>query len=288
MAEDTKGRQVERVREDYKRRLLASCVCACLPRSSESNTTKHTPIAPAILVNLSSPNFAAMSSKPAVRRSAGPKLSQEKPVKKAKLDVKEARTKPRQATPPPKPRKAQASAEELPAIPASAKGKGKAREDVSVLTTPQEASTSSLPTSFKIVTGSYEKLLYGLDGQVAVHDSEYSFKLKPIFIFPAHISCIKAVAASPEGGKWLATGSADEIIKVWDLRRRKEIGGLMHHEGMLRILLVFTVLYIYLFHRVNHASPVPLPLSSIIRLRRRNPMSISRARLGSLTSSERP
>ncbi|GJE93253.1 WD40 repeat-like protein [Phanerochaete sordida] len=54
-----------------------------------------------------------------------------------------------------------------------------------------------------------------------------------MFIFPAHISSVKAVAASPNGGKWLATGSSDEIIKVWDLRRRKEIGGLMHHEGSI-------------------------------------------------------
>ena len=249
--------------------------------------TKHTPIAPAILVNLSSPNFAPMSSKPAIRRSAAPKVSQEKPTKKAKLDVKEARTKPRPATPPPQPRKAQDTAEELPAIPASAKGKGKAREDVSVFTTSQETSTSSQPTSFKVVTGSYEKLLYGLDGQVAAHGSEYTFKLKPIFIFPAHISCVKAVAASPEGGKWLATGSADEIIKVWDLRRRKEIGGLMHHEGMSRILPVLTVLYNDLLHRVNHASSFPFPFSSIVRFGRRNPMSVSRARLGCLACSER-
>jgi len=60
--------------------------------------------------------------------------------------------------------------------------------------------------------------------------------LKPIFIFPAHVSCIKTVAASPQGGKWLATGSGDEIIKVWDLRRRKEIGGLMQHEGFFLVI----------------------------------------------------
>ena len=89
----------------------------------------------------------------------------------------------------------------------------------------------SLPTSFKVVAGSYEKLLYGLDGTITMEDSKLQFHLKPTFIFPAHVSCIKAVAASPQGGKWLASGSADEIIKVWDLRRRKEIGGLMHHEG---------------------------------------------------------
>jgi protein MAK11 len=92
-------------------------------------------------------------------------------------------------------------------------------------------------TTFKVIAGSYEKLLYGLEGSVCASESsdesaEYTFNLKPIFIFPAHVSCIKAVAASPGGGKWLATGSADEIVKVWDLKRRKEIGGLMHHEGM--------------------------------------------------------
>ncbi|KAH9851888.1 WD40 repeat-like protein [Lenzites betulinus] len=95
------------------------------------------------------------------------------------------------------------------------------------------SSSTSLPTSFKAICGSYEKLLYGLEGTVSAEGSDYSLSIKPIFIFPAHVSCIKAVAASPQGGKWLATGSADEIVKVWDLRRRKEIGGLMHHEGSI-------------------------------------------------------
>jgi protein MAK11 len=91
-----------------------------------------------------------------------------------------------------------------------------------------------LPFSFKIIAGSYERLLYGLQGTVSVSSPDASsaleWTLKPIFIFPAHVSYIKAVAASPHG-KWLATGSQDEIVKVWDLRRRKEIGGLMQHEG---------------------------------------------------------
>lgn len=95
----------------------------------------------------------------------------------------------------------------------------------------KEKAVESLPSTFKITAGSYEKLLYGLEGHITVEEGEPKYNLKPIFIFPAHVSCIKAVAASPNGGKWLATGSADEIIKVWDLRRRKEIGGLMQHEG---------------------------------------------------------
>ena len=124
------------------------------------------------------------------------------------------------------------------------KGKGKEKETVTgprpQNLSPEDNSHSALPTTFKIVAGSYEKLLYGLEGTVSASesgaDSDYTFNLKPIFIFPAHVSCIKAVAASPSGGKWLATGSADEIVKVWDLRRKKEIGGLMHHEGMSHII----------------------------------------------------
>ncbi|KAH8833257.1 WD40-repeat-containing domain protein [Flagelloscypha sp. PMI_526] len=97
----------------------------------------------------------------------------------------------------------------------------------------EDDTSSSTTTNFMVVAGSYEKLLYGLEGSVSETDD---WSLKPVFIFPAHVSCIKAVAAS-SGGKWLATGSTDEIIKVWDLRRRKEVGGLMHHEGSITHLV---------------------------------------------------
>ena len=106
----------------------------------------------------------------------------------------------------------------------SPKSKGRQRETV----------PRSVETTFKLVTGSYEKLLYGLEGSITLDEGDrnrMSVSLKPIFIFPAHVSCVKAVSGSPMGGKWLATGSVDEIVKVWDLRRRKEVGGLMQHEG---------------------------------------------------------
>lgn len=95
-------------------------------------------------------------------------------------------------------------------------------------------SPSRPPSSFKLVTGSYEKLLYGLECSITMEEADggrISVNLKPTFIFPAHVSCVKAVSGSPAGGKWLATGSVDEIVKVWDLRRKKEVGGLMQHEG---------------------------------------------------------
>ena len=163
--------------------------------------------------------------------------------KKARVERGERPKIIRRGTPPPKPKSKPAGLEpRAVAYPEKAKvtvsppqqmdvkGKGKAK--ASVLSGDVETPlVFPLPSTFKVVVGSYEKLLYGLEGTVTVDDGSHKFALKPIFIFPAHISSLKNVAASPQGGKWLATGSADEIVKVWDLRRRKEIGGLMQHEG---------------------------------------------------------
>lgn len=115
----------------------------------------------------------------------------------------------------------------------SEKAKGKQRA----------STTTAIPGSFIIVAGSYEKLLYGIEGAYppAGEDSGDGLvnkvvkpNLTPIFIFPAHLAFVKAIAASP-GGKWLATGSEDEFIKVWDLRRRKEVGSLSQHTGRSRL-----------------------------------------------------
>lgn len=139
----------------------------------------------------------------------------------AKTNAKGKFGKPQPLVPPPKKPTAP-----VPALKKDIKGKAKA-----TIAADDEEPERSLPASFKIMAGSYEKLLYGLEGTVNVEGTSHKYNLEPIFIFPAHMSYIRAVAASPDGGKWLATGSGDEIIKVWDLRRRKEIGGLMHHEG---------------------------------------------------------
>ncbi|KAG7445118.1 WD40 repeat-like protein [Guyanagaster necrorhizus] len=135
---------------------------------------------------------------------------------------------PKATPPPPKKAKVQAKRDKSGAVSSASSTKDKGKQKAVPQTEP-----STLPSTFKIVAGSYEKLLYGLEGRVSGDDDMLEFHLKPIFTFPAHVSCIKAVAVSPSGGKWLATGSSDEIIKVWDLRRKKEIGGLMHHEGSI-------------------------------------------------------
>lgn len=163
-----------------------------------------------------------------------PSATQSKrPFKKARIEEKVSKV---------PSKKSKSTSKAVVSAPANGKGKGKARAPTppaSLSSTilqnkVDDSKPSPLPQTFKIVAGTYEKLLYGLEGTISTPSSssqELTFNLKPIFIFPAHVSCVKAVAASPEGGKWLATGSADEIIKVWDLRRKREIGGLMHHTG---------------------------------------------------------
>lgn len=92
------------------------------------------------------------------------------------------------------------------------------------------------PTSFRIVAGSYERILYGLQAtfspaEVGDETDALQATLKPIFVFPAHVSCIRSVACAGMGSKWLATGGTDEAVKVWDLRKKVEVGGLVGHEG---------------------------------------------------------
>ena len=90
--------------------------------------------------------------------------------------------------------------------------------------------------SLNIVAGTYERLLYGFN--FFFNKDKNTYDLKPMFMFPAHITCIKSLALSPppdesiqRGGKWLVTGGTDESIKVWDMRRKVEVGSLTGTEG---------------------------------------------------------
>ncbi|KAI8640831.1 WD40-repeat-containing domain protein [Parasitella parasitica] len=97
------------------------------------------------------------------------------------------------------------------------------------------SSSSLLPTNalldiqedFRIVVGTYERLLFGIN---AVWNQEKTqVKLEPVFIIPAHTGCIRTVAI---GGHFLASGSTDEIIRLYDVKKRKEYGSLGgHHSG---------------------------------------------------------
>lgn len=96
---------------------------------------------------------------------------------------------------------------------------------------------SPLPKTFRIIVGSYERLLFGFQVKMEAHgelSSQATFT--PMFSFAAHTSCITAVAAAGVDSKWLATGAGDETVRVWDLRKRKEVGGLTGHGGTIHSL----------------------------------------------------
>ncbi|KAI9595908.1 WD40-repeat-containing domain protein [Syncephalis fuscata] len=120
---------------------------------------------------------------------------------------------------------------------------------VAVAPVVQEVSTID-DSYFRVVTGSYERLLHGLDiywpsltkesdevSEVSATESKdkdnTKLRFEPVFAFPAHIGCLKAIGA---GGNYLASGSTDELIKLYDLKNRKELGTLMHHDGTITSL----------------------------------------------------
>ncbi|KAM0750385.1 WD40 repeat-like protein [Meredithblackwellia eburnea MCA 4105] len=96
------------------------------------------------------------------------------------------------------------------------------------------------PLTFIVSAGSYERILYGLECQFIASDSTLErpkLQATPVFSFPAHLSSIRSVAASllpspatgserKVGGKYLVSGGMDEVVKVWDLKRKKEVGTL--------------------------------------------------------------
>jgi len=87
---------------------------------------------------------------------------------------------------------------------------------------------------FLIICGTYERNLYGFEvhrtrkdeaeaegrkdkknskdvsGQEQEEKDEAVVELKPVFIYPSHSGCIKCLGVS---GKFLASGSTDEVIK---------------------------------------------------------------------------
>lgn len=90
-------------------------------------------------------------------------------------------------------------------------------------------------TSYRIVAGSYERLLYGFHVLFEGEDNSIP-TFHTMFSFAAHTSCITAIAAASSDSKWLATGAGDETVRVWDLKKKKEVGGLVGHNGTIHSL----------------------------------------------------
>lgn len=89
-----------------------------------------------------------------------------------------------------------------------------------------------------ICLGTYERILYGWE--VTLSPSGTVEETKVVFALPVHQGYVKSIATA---GRHLVTGGTDEVIKVFDLRKKREQGTLTHHSGTITSLA---------FHSTTH------------------------------------
>ncbi|XP_072296775.1 p21-activated protein kinase-interacting protein 1-like [Eucyclogobius newberryi] len=81
----------------------------------------------------------------------------------------------------------------------------------------------------ELVAGSYEQVVCGY--RVKTEDQRWAAEAD--FTHHAHTASISAVASSE---RFVVTGSNDETIQVYDLKKRVEHGALLHHNGTITCL----------------------------------------------------
>ncbi|KAF5903927.1 p21-activated protein kinase-interacting protein 1, partial [Clarias magur] len=81
----------------------------------------------------------------------------------------------------------------------------------------------------ELIAGSYEQVVLGY----RVCPGAEEWRLEPVFTHHAHTACLSAVAANEQ---FVATGSKDETIQLYDMDTRTEHGALLHHEGTVSCL----------------------------------------------------
>ncbi|XP_039999917.1 p21-activated protein kinase-interacting protein 1-like [Xiphias gladius] len=81
----------------------------------------------------------------------------------------------------------------------------------------------------ELIAGSYEQIAFGY----RVKTDEKEWTTKADFTHHAHTASISAVAASE---RFVVTGSKDETIQLYDMKKRIEHGALLHHDGTITCL----------------------------------------------------
>lgn len=96
---------------------------------------------------------------------------------------------------------------------------------------PEEPKVAGPSSTLRICVGSYEHVLYGIDAQVSSDKKGVlTTQFNPVYMFEAHTAQIKACAI---GGRYLASGGVDEVLKLYDLKKRKDLGSLLSHDGSI-------------------------------------------------------
>ncbi|XP_023126821.1 p21-activated protein kinase-interacting protein 1-like [Amphiprion ocellaris] len=81
----------------------------------------------------------------------------------------------------------------------------------------------------ELIAGSYEQITFGY----SVKTDEKEWTAKANFTHHAHTASVSAVATSQ---RFVVTGSKDETIQLYDMKKRIEHGALLHHDGTITCL----------------------------------------------------
>ncbi|KAM9844519.1 p21-activated protein kinase-interacting protein 1-like [Aulostomus maculatus] len=81
----------------------------------------------------------------------------------------------------------------------------------------------------ELIAGSYEQVAFGY----RIKTDEKEWTAKADFTHHAHNASVSAVAASE---RFVVTGSKDETVQVYDMKKKTEHGALLHHDGTITCL----------------------------------------------------
>ncbi|KAF3857967.1 hypothetical protein F7725_011168 [Dissostichus mawsoni] len=89
--------------------------------------------------------------------------------------------------------------------------------------------SDSMAAVLGLIAGSYEQVTFGY--RVKTDEPEWTAKAE--FTHHAHTASISAAAASE---RFVVTGSKDETIQLYDMKKKIEHGALLHHDGTISCL----------------------------------------------------
>ncbi|RXM36983.1 p21-activated protein kinase-interacting protein 1-like [Acipenser ruthenus] len=81
----------------------------------------------------------------------------------------------------------------------------------------------------ELIAGCYEQIVFGY----RVQTGEKKWTSDADFSHHAHTASLSAVAVND---RYIATGSKDETIQLYDIKKRVEYGSLLHHDGTISCL----------------------------------------------------
>ena len=85
--------------------------------------------------------------------------------------------------------------------------------------------TAQTPATFQLHIGTYSGVLLGLQGSTT--------KLRTMYAYQTNIGIIKCIKLF---GKFLITGGYDEILRIYNINKKREVGQLTGHTGTITCL----------------------------------------------------